>query len=319
MKVTELFRYVVERGMEKDPRGKTGLGRYLADVKKEYERIPGAEKWEFDEERLWNPYDDSRVLNNPGNPEVKKVLMGINIDSAELLVVDRLLQKGENIDLVIGHHPRGIGRPGLHKVMGIQADFYENWGVPINVGEQLMAPRIAEVMRGIMPQNHNQDVDTAKLLGLPFMCTHSPADILVQDHIQKKMDENEPYRLRDVVNIFKEIPEYRNGIRLKNGPKVIVGKNSNRAGKVVIKMAGGTGGAKTLYSAFEKAGIGTYICMHLQESHIELAKKHNINVIVAGHMPSDSLGMNLMYGELEKEGKLEIIRFSGLIPPTEEE
>ena len=74
MKVTELFRYVVEKGMETDPRGKKGLERYLVDVKKEYERIPGAEKWEFDKERLWNPYDDSRILNNPGNPEVKKVL-----------------------------------------------------------------------------------------------------------------------------------------------------------------------------------------------------------------------------------------------------
>jgi len=82
-------------------------------------------------------------------------------------------------------------------------------------------------------------------------------------------------------------------------------------------MAGGTGGAKTLYEAFEKAGVGTYIAMHVKEDHIELAKKHHINLIVAGHMPSDSLGMNLMYGELENKGELEIVRFSGLIPPTE--
>ena len=86
---------------------------------------------------------------------------------------------------------------------------------------------------------------------------------------------------------------------------------------MAVKFAGGTGGAKTLYEAFETAGVGTYICMHIKEDHIELAKKHHINVIVAGHMPSDSMGMNLLYKELEKEN-LEIVRFSGLIPPKEE-
>ena len=35
MKVSELFRYVIERGMERDPRGKEGLDRFLADAGKE--------------------------------------------------------------------------------------------------------------------------------------------------------------------------------------------------------------------------------------------------------------------------------------------
>jgi len=317
MKVSELFSYVIQRGMERDPRGIEGVERYLGDVKKEYDKLPEPNKWEFDEERLWNPYDDSRILNNPEDDEVTRVLMGVNIDSAEILVADRLKEKGEGVDLVMGHHPRGIGMPGLHKVMDVQVDVYERWGVPVNIGEQLMEPRIKEVMRAVMPLNHQQSVDTARLLGIPFMCTHSPADIMVQEHMQELMNEREPYRVKDVIEVFKEIPEYRQGIKLKNGPRVIVGSGSNRAGKVVVKMAGGTGGAKTLYEAFETAGVGTYIAMHIKEDHIELAKKHHINVIVAGHIPSDSLGMNLMYGELEESGELEIVRFSGLIPPFE--
>ncbi len=318
MKVTELFRYVIERGMEKDPRGKEGLDRLLADVKKEHKKLPKARKWEFDEERLWNPYDDSRILHNPEDNEVGRVLMGVNIDSAEILLADRLRERGEKVDLVIGHHPRGIGQPGLHKVMDVQVDLYARWGVPVNVGEQLMGPRINEVMRAVMPLNHQQSVDSAKLLGIPFMCTHSPADILVQEHMQDLMNQKQPHLINDVIDVFKEIPEYRTGIKLKNGPRIILGKGSNRAGKVVVKMAGGTGGAKTLYKAFETAGVGTYIAMHVKEDHIELARKHHINLIVAGHMPSDSLGMNLMYGELEKKGELDIVRFSGLIPPSEE-
>jgi len=318
MKVSELFRYVMERGMERDPRGAEGLERYLADVQKEHEKLSEDDRGEFDEERLWNPYEGSRRLCNPEDREVTRALMGVNIDSAEIMVADRLRERGEEVDLVIGHHPRGIGQPGLHMVMDVQVDLYARWGVPVNIGEQLMGPRIDEVMRAVMPLNHQQAVDTARLLNIPFMCTHSPADILVQEYMQEQMNEAEPYKVSDVINVFKGIPEYRNGIKLKNGPRIILGKPSNRAGKVVVKMAGGTGGAKTLYEAFETAGVGTYIAMHVKEDHIELAKKHHINLIVAGHMPSDSLGMNLMYKDLEQNGELEIVRFSGLIPPTEE-
>jgi len=316
MKVSELFRYVIERGIAADPRGKDGMGKLLEDVGKEHEKLTDESRWEFDEERLWNPYDDSRILNNPDDPEVGRILMGINIDTAEILVADRLREKGERIDLVVGHHPRGIGMPGLPNVMHVQKDFYHDWGIPINVAEQLMEPRIAEVMRAVMPANHNQAVDSARLLGIPFMCTHSPADIMVQDFIQTRMDGVGARTLGDVLSSLKEIPEYRIGTKLKNGPRVIVGKPDNRAGKVCVKMAGGTGGAKTLYEAFESAGVGTLVCMHIKEDHIDIAKKHHINVVVAGHMPSDSLGMNLMYGELEKDG-LDIVRFSGLIPPQE--
>lgn len=317
MKVSDLFKYAIKRGTEKDPRGKAGLERYLEDAKKEYDKLDDPDKWQFDSERLWNPYDDSRILNNPYDPEVKKVLLGINIDTAEVLVADRLNEKGEDIDLIIGHHPRGKGMPGLYKVMDLQKDFYAQWGVPINVAEQLMEPRINEVMRAMLPFNHNQAVDSASLLGVNVMCTHSPSDILAQDFMQKNVNEMDLVTVADVVSHIKTIPEYRKATLLNNGPRIIVGKEKNRAGRVAVKFAGGTGGAKTLYEAFETAGVGTYICMHIKEDHIELAKNHHINVVVAGHMPSDSLGMNLLYGELEKQG-LEIVRFSGLIPPGED-
>jgi putative NIF3 family GTP cyclohydrolase 1 type 2 len=60
------------------------------------------------------------------------------------------------------------------------------------------------------------------------------------------------------------------------------------------------------------AGIGTIISMHQSEEHWKQAKESHINVIVAGHCPSDSLGMNLFLDELEKRG-IEIVSCSGLI------
>jgi len=315
MKVSELFRYVVERGKENDPRGKENVERLFSEARKEYEALAEEKKWEFDQENLWNPYADSRLLNNPGDPDVKRVLMGINIDSAEVLLADRLREKGDKLDMVIGHHPRGIGMPGLHEVMDIQVDFYERWGVPVNVGESILEPRMKEVMRNILPVNHQQAVDTARLLGIPFMCTHSPSDIMVHNFVQKHLDSANPYRVGDVVKSLKDIPEYRNAVLLKNGPVVVVGREKNRCGRVVVKMAGGTGPPKTVYKALKEAGVGTMVCMHMKEEHIELAKEHSINVVVAGHMASDSIGMNLLYGELERKGELDIVRMSGLIGP----
>lgn len=315
MKVSELFKYAIEKGMENDPRGKTELDRILKESNEAYEKLPDDNKWEYDQERLWNPYADSRILNNPDDPEVSRVLMGINIDSAELLLADRLREKGEGIDAVIGHHPRGTALPGLHEVMGIQVDFYKNWGIPVNVGEQLLDPRVAEVMRGIMPANHQQPVDTARLLGIPFMCTHSPSDIMVHNFLIDKIQEAEPRRISDILDLIKAIPEFKTAVSLKNGPRVIAGKKDGLCGKVVVKMAGGTSGPKNLYEAMKDAGVGTYICMHMPEAHIEVAKEHHINVVISGHMPSDSVGMNLLYSELEREGKLEVVRMSGLIGP----
>ncbi|HPM39035.1 MAG TPA: NGG1p interacting factor NIF3, partial [Candidatus Pacearchaeota archaeon] len=45
--------------------------------------------------------------------------------------------------------------------------------------------------------------------------------------------------------------------------------------------------------------------------HRKEAEASHINIVIAGHISSDSLGMNLFLDELEKKG-IEIIPFSGL-------
>ncbi|MBI5254811.1 hypothetical protein HY932_03485, partial [Candidatus Falkowbacteria bacterium] len=42
------------------------------------------------------------------------------------------------------------------------------------------------------------------------------------------------------------------------------------------------------------------------------ANEYHMNVVIAGHISSDSLGMNLFLDELEKKG-IEIVPCSGLI------
>ena len=54
--------------------------------------------------------------------------------------------------------------------------------------------------------------------------------------------------------------------------------------------------------------------MHIPEKHLKEANKHHINVVIAGHMASDTLGMNLLLDAVEKAGqtKLSVIECSGL-------
>ena len=53
----------------------------------------------------------------------------------------------------------------------------------------------------------------------------------------------------------------------------------------------------------------------MKEEYREEAEKAHLNIVIAGHMASDSIGMNLFLDELVKKG-IEVITCSGLIRHT---
>jgi putative NIF3 family GTP cyclohydrolase 1 type 2 len=57
--------------------------------------------------------------------------------------------------------------------------------------------------------------------------------------------------------------------------------------------------------------VGTFVGMHISDRNLDVAKENHINVIVAGHTASDSLGLNLLLGEVLKGTSVEIIPCSG--------
>jgi UDP-N-acetyl-D-mannosaminuronic acid transferase (WecB/TagA/CpsF family) len=94
-----------------------------------------------------------------------------------------------------------------------------------------------------------------------------------------------------------------------------VGSEESFAGKVFVTMAGGTSGGKEVFKAYFEAGVGTLVVMHVPEDVIKAVKEQNIgNVLVAGHMASDSVGINLIIKEFEAQG-LEVTRMAGVIEP----
>ena len=313
MTIQDIYELAIKMGTNADPRGKAGVERYLARQKKAYSELSTSKKEDFDLESLKNPYADTRILVGEPKTKIKKVITGIDFDTGEVVLADRLNQKGEGIDLMIAHHPAGAALASLHEVMDLQVDLMAFYGVPINVAEGMLSERVSEVRRKIGPINHFRSVDAARILGIPLMCIHTAWDNLGWRFMADIFEKKEFDTVGDVMDRLREIPEYKEAIKYKAGPVLIVGSEKSRTGKVVVsEFTGGTEGAKEIYARLSHAGVGTIISMHTSEEHRDEAKKYHINIIVAGHMVSDSVGANLFLDELEKRG-IKVIPTSGLI------
>ena len=309
MKINEIYNLAIQKGIEADFRGREGIEKLLKRKREKYEKLSEKEKEEFDKEALENPYLDTRIYHIVADTEVKKVLAGIDIGPAELLLAKEI----GGIDLIIAHHPLGKGLAHLSDVMDLQCDALNYYGVPINIAEGLMRERISEVARGVNAVNHQRTVDTAKLLGISLMNSHTPCDNLAAKFIKDLIEKENPERIEELMDLLKEIPEYKEAIKIGAGPKIFTGNLENRSGKIAVtELTGGTEPGPKIYEKMANAGIGTVIGMHMQEESKKEAEASNINVVIAGHMSSDSLGMNLFLDELGKRG-IEIVPCSGLI------
>ena len=309
MKIQEIYNLAINKGIESDFRGREGVERMLARKKEKFDGLSEKDKEEFDKEALSNPFLDSRILNISQDKEIKRVLVGIDIEPAELLLAKEI----GNIDLVMSHHPMGKGLATLADVMGLQCDILNQYGVPINIAEGLMKERIEEVARGLNHQNHQRTVDAAKILGINLMCIHTVADNLAAKFLKEIVEKENLERVKDLMLLLEGIPEYKEAKKLGTGPKIFVGSPENRCGKIgLIEITGGTEFSPKLYEKIAVAGVGTVVGVHMREENRKEAEAANINVAIAGHISSDSLGMNLFLDELEKQG-IEIIPCSGLI------
>ncbi|HZE87508.1 MAG TPA: NGG1p interacting factor NIF3, partial [Methylomirabilota bacterium] len=218
MTIQEIYDLAIEMGIKADPRGEAFVKKRLEKAKKAAQELPAKKKKYFDEETLRNPYSDSRILFGNPKQEVKKILAGIDANASEVLLVDRLNQKGEKIDLLIGHHPEGHAYANLHDVMELQVDMYAKFGMPVNVAHSLMMERMKEVELRIHPGNHNQAIDTARLLNVPLLALHTIWDNLGHSFMQDYFKGKEFDTVDEVIDLLLELPEYQEAMRGKAGP-----------------------------------------------------------------------------------------------------
>lgn len=255
---------------------------------------------------------DSGVLVE--GSDIRKVAFGVDIEVGELLLAREL-----GVDAVITHHPKG-GLPMVefHNVMTNQIDRMVQAGIPINKAQKALRERVEQVSRAHHVGNYDRVLSAAKLLKMPLLTIHTPADIMaetfVQNHLDKYLNKIDKPVLKDVIKILEKLPEYKLALAK---PVVRVGKEDDFAGKVFVTMAGGTSGGEKVIRAYFEAGVGTMVVMHMPDDAIKAVKQQNIgNVVVAGHMASDSVGINQVIQALEKHG-LEVVRMSGVVDPRQ--
>ena len=236
--------------------------------------------------------------------DVHRVLAGIDVSDAAMLAGKQM-----GYDCVAEHH--GIMGKAMHigdQMLKDQMMLMYNFGVPINVAQKAIEKRAKQESQRMHSKNLNRQADFAKLIQMPYIGLHTPADLIGQAIVQKRMDELNavgPFvTLQNVVDALSEFPEIRNALQ---EPAIRVGEPGSYAGRICVLYAGVTGGGANVYNTFFDYGVGTLIVMHMSEDDIKAVQEHNKgNVIIAGHMGSDSIGFNRVLNAWEEAG-LEVV------------
>jgi methionine aminopeptidase len=241
------------------------------------------------------PEDSAIYVEGDG---ISKVLFGIDAGTSELLFA-----KQSGYDVVIAHHPQGESAiVNFHHVFKRHIDQMVAAGVPKGEAEQAIQKKLAELEADAHARNYAHSVDFAKLLKMPYMNIHTPLDEvgrrIMQEQIDRKIKPDST--MQDVVNALNELAEFKNAA---TKIKIRLGKAENLAGKVVVSHGAGTNGGYEVAKTYFKHGIGTVVYIHVGLGDLErLRAEGKGNLIVTGHIASDSVGINPFIKELEKKG-----------------
>lgn len=313
MKLEKLFRIAIEAGTAADPRTKEQIRKAFKREQEHYEKLTGCDREHYDHERTWNPYLDSRIMHGTGQEEVKTIMVGIDIETSEILLAHELKRQGKKIDAVMMHHPEGRALADLEKVIPVQIDVLARCGVPETQAEGLLRPRMEKIWRSIHAYNLFRTERVAELLGVPLFGTHTPADNMAWQFMEKTICSRSFDRLGDVLEAIADILEYAHYAKKGNPPILVNGSKEGRTGKIyATEFTGGTNGPEEIMKLQAQAGVGTILSMHVTEKTLEVAKEHHVNIVQCSHMASDTLGMNLILDAMQaREPKLQTIDVSG--------
>jgi hypothetical protein len=241
---------------------------------------------------------------------LRRALFAVDVDVGELLFA-----RDAGYDVVVSHHPLGRGAsPAFTEVMWRQVDQLIEAGVVEPVARSAVAQRVGTRHRLRHIANYNRVTDTARLIGLPLLNIHLPPDIVTRRYVQELVAAtvSPETSVSGLLDILGAIPEMAASL-VK--PEQWIGDPDNAVGKLAVAMAGGTNGGYPVYKTYFDAGVKTILSMHIDEGDFLRLRQEapaDCNLVVTGHMPSDSIGINRLIWGLEDRG-LECTRTSGII------
>jgi putative NIF3 family GTP cyclohydrolase 1 type 2 len=243
--------------------------------------------------------------------DVRRVFVGIDIDIGELLLAREL-----GVDGIIAHHPIGSkARLGIPCVVERHQEQMESVGIAPDLAHRMMQVRRRPVAHALHTANYDRVVDAARKLNIPMMNVHLAADIIGRqffiDLVHRTVAGN-GLSVGALIGELKHIPEMEASLVQ---PELWLGQPDNPVGKWIVQMAAGTNGGAPVYRTYYEHGIDTILAMHIDDRdlrELEQGQRSTANLVITGHMPSDSIGMNRILNELERRG-VEVIAGSGVI------
>jgi len=240
--------------------------------------------------------EDSAIYVKGGN--IRKVLFGIDAGVPELSLAKQL-----DCDAVIAHHPAG-GTAVINycEVFKRHIQQMVEAGIPRTEAEKAVGRKLEQLEVDSHMRNYDHAVDVARILKIPYMNIHTPLDEvgrrIMSEQVRGKITKNSI--VHDVVSALNELDEFKNAV---TKIKIRVGKAENPAGKVVVSHGAGTNGGYEIAKTYYEHGIGTVIYIHVSPADLEKLKADGKgNLVVTGHVASDSVGINPFILELEKKG-----------------
>ncbi|HYS99833.1 MAG TPA: hypothetical protein VEO20_04130 [Thermoplasmata archaeon] len=243
---------------------------------------------------------------------VRKALFGIDVEAADLV-----LAKDKGYDLVIAHHPTG-GSAILEfpKVLTKHADILVHHGVPKADADAAVREMQEEREPAVHAENYDRLPSIARLLGIGLMCIHNPCDEIGRRVMDETLRAHLPPnpRVRDAIDTLYAIPEFQ---AAKTRIVVRMGDVAHPLGKWAVHHGAGTnGGVPVARAAFEH-GIDTVFYIHINAGALQrlwerYGRGGSKNLVVTGHVASDSIGINALVRELRARG-LRVDTYSGIV------
>ena len=238
--------------------------------------------------------EDSTIYVSGDN--IRKVLFGIDASVPELLLAKQL-----SYDAVIAHHPAGgTAAINFHQVFKRHIQQMVTAGVPVEEAEKTVKKKLEQLEVEVHTRNYAQAVDVAKLLKMPYMNIHTPLDEVGRKIMSEQINSRtrKDSKVQEVVSALKELTEFKNAV---TKIKIRLGKPETLAGKVVVSHGAGTNGGYEIAKTYFKHGVGTVVYIHISAGDLEKLKADGVgNLLVTGHIASDSVGINPLIKELEK-------------------
>ncbi|MFQ5838968.1 MAG: hypothetical protein ACE5HJ_09365 [Thermoplasmata archaeon] len=239
-----------------------------------------------------------------------KLLMGIDIDEAWLLLAKQLGYHG-----VVAHHPAG-GSATLHfsQVLTRHREMMEACGVPKEEAMEAVDELISQREVASHAANYDRVPSFARLLGMPFMNIHLPLDEIGRRRMAEALEECDTRStVSHAIEALQGLPEFR---LAETTIEVRLGSEKNPLGRWVVAHAAGTNGGYPVAKAYFSHGVDTLIYIHISPSELkrlrEDAELEGKNLIITGHIASDSLGINPYVRRLREEG-LEVTCIGGIL------